>query len=145
MRQQSDIFLKTTITTLMHAFSSAWYHSLTHSWSWALLEKLAIVQLLKSFPTCYGTRMSITVFTRALYWFQTGARSIQSILQHPISLRSSSILFTHQRLGLLSELFPSGFPTNVIPRPQSCYLPCPSHFPWLDHSNYTWRRVFNTT
>jgi hypothetical protein len=21
------------------------------------------------------------------------------------------------------------------------YMPCPSHPPWLDHSNYTWRRV----
>jgi hypothetical protein len=20
-------------------------------------------------------------------------------------------------------------------------MPCPSHSPWLDHSNYTWRRV----
>jgi hypothetical protein len=20
-------------------------------------------------------------------------------------------------------------------------MPCPSHAPWLDHSNYTWRRV----
>jgi hypothetical protein len=20
-------------------------------------------------------------------------------------------------------------------------MPCPSHTPWLDHSNYTWRRV----
>jgi hypothetical protein len=20
-------------------------------------------------------------------------------------------------------------------------MPCPSHPPWLDHSNYTWRRV----
>jgi hypothetical protein len=22
-----------------------------------------------------------------------------------------------------------------------CYMPCPSHPPWLDHFNYTWRRV----
>jgi hypothetical protein len=22
-----------------------------------------------------------------------------------------------------------------------CYMPCPSNPPWLDHSNYTWRRV----
>jgi hypothetical protein len=20
-------------------------------------------------------------------------------------------------------------------------MPCPSHSPWLDHSNFTWRRV----
>jgi hypothetical protein len=25
--------------------------------------------------------------------------------------------------------------------PHSCYMPCPSHSPSLDHSNYTWRRV----
>jgi hypothetical protein len=25
--------------------------------------------------------------------------------------------------------------------PHSCYMPCPSHPPWLDHSNYIWRRV----
>jgi hypothetical protein len=23
----------------------------------------------------------------------------------------------------------------------SWYMPCPSHPPWLDHSNYTWWRV----
>jgi hypothetical protein len=23
----------------------------------------------------------------------------------------------------------------------SCYMPCPSHPPWLDHFNYTWLRV----
>jgi hypothetical protein len=25
--------------------------------------------------------------------------------------------------------------------PHSCYMPCPSHPPWLDYSNCTWRRV----
>jgi hypothetical protein len=25
--------------------------------------------------------------------------------------------------------------------PHECYIPCPSHPPWLDHSNYIWRRV----
>jgi hypothetical protein len=25
--------------------------------------------------------------------------------------------------------------------PHSCYMLCPSHRPWRDHSNYTWRRV----
>jgi hypothetical protein len=29
-----------------------------------------------------------------------------------------------------------------IPRlPHSCYMPCPSHPPWLDHSNYVWRGI----
>jgi hypothetical protein len=63
------------------------FSSLTHSWSWALLEKLPIVQLLKNFPAFYGTRKFITVFTRALHWSLSWARSIQSIPSHPISLR----------------------------------------------------------
>jgi hypothetical protein len=33
------------------------------SWSWALLEKPPIVQLLKNFPEFYGTRRFIAVFT----------------------------------------------------------------------------------
>jgi hypothetical protein len=32
--------------------------------------------------------------------------------------------------------------TVCIPRlPHSCYVPCPSHPPWLHHSNYVWRGV----
>jgi hypothetical protein len=41
------------------------YIYITHPWSWALLEKLSIVQLLKNLPAFYGTRRFITVFTRA--------------------------------------------------------------------------------
>jgi hypothetical protein len=43
-----------------------------------------------------------------------------------------------------SGLFLSGFPTKIlheVPTPHACYMPCPSHPPWLDHSNYIWRRV----
>jgi hypothetical protein len=52
-------------------------------------------------------------------------------------------IFAHLHFGLPSCLFPSGFPTNIlcihIFQP-SCYIPCPSHPPWLDYSNYIWRR-----
>jgi hypothetical protein len=36
------------------------------SWSWALLEKLLVMQLLNNFLTFYGTWRFITVYTRAL-------------------------------------------------------------------------------
>jgi hypothetical protein len=48
----------------------------------------------------------------------------------------------HLRLGLPSGLFSSGFPTNIHwSSPHLCYMPSPSHPPWLYSSNYTWRRV----
>jgi hypothetical protein len=75
-------------------------HSLTHSWSRALLEKVPIVQLLKKSPAFYGTRRFITMFTRALYWSLSWARSIHSISSHHTSLRPILILSAHLRLGL---------------------------------------------
>jgi hypothetical protein len=48
----------------------------------ALLEKLPTVQPLKNFPTFYGIRRFITVFTRALHYPEPD----QSNLSHPISL-----------------------------------------------------------
>jgi hypothetical protein len=50
------------------------------------------------------------VFTRASHWSLSLARSIQSILPHPISLRSIRILSSHLRLCIPSGLFPSCFP-----------------------------------
>jgi hypothetical protein len=97
-----------------NSFTHSLTHSLTHSWSWALLEKLPIVQLLKNFPAFYGTRRFITVFTRVLHWSLSWSRSIQSIPSHPTSLKSILILSTYLRLGLPSGLFPSYFLTNIL-------------------------------
>jgi hypothetical protein len=99
------------------------------------------VQLLKNFPTFYGTRRFITCSQESF----TGPypEPDQSNLQHPI-LSIILILCTHLRLGLPSGLFPSGIPTNILYAvffSPSCYMPCPSHPPSLDHSDYTWRRV----
>jgi hypothetical protein len=39
--------------------------------------------------------------------------------------------------------FPSSFPTKTLYSllPQACYMPCPSHPPWLGQSDYIWRRM----
>jgi hypothetical protein len=95
-------------------------HSLTHSWSWALLEKLPVVNLLENFPPFYGTRRSITAFTWALHRSLTWARSIQSLPPHPTSLRSILILSTHLRLGLVNVFVTSLFfygKAFLAPRP----------------------------
>jgi hypothetical protein len=55
---------------------------LTYLRSWALLEKLTIMQSFKKFPAFYGTRSFITVFTRALHRSLSWARSTQSIPSH---------------------------------------------------------------
>jgi hypothetical protein len=69
------------------------YHStVLPPWSWAILEKPPVVQLLKNFPTFYGTRWFITVFTGALQWSLSSDRSMQSIPPNPTSLRYILIL-----------------------------------------------------
>jgi hypothetical protein len=46
--------------------------------------------------------------------------------------------------SLPSGLFHSAFPQKSCMHwssPHACYIPCLSHPPWLDHSNYIWWRV----
>jgi hypothetical protein len=68
----------------------------------------------QQFPNICGTRKFITVFTRAIHWYLSWARSIQSIPTHSISLRSITILPPYQRLGLPIDLFPCGFPPKIL-------------------------------
>jgi hypothetical protein len=93
-----------------HMFSQQWLNSSHEHFgltrSWALLEKLPIVPLLKNFPAFYGTRR----FKRALHCSPSWPTSIQYISSHSISLRSILILSAHLRLGLR----PSGLPTNIL-------------------------------
>jgi hypothetical protein len=110
----------------------------------SLFEKPPAMQLLKDFPIFHGTRRFITVFRKAVHWSLSWATSIQSVPLHTISLRSILILSTHLRLGLPIGLFPSGFPAKSYMHsasPHSCYMSCPSHPTWLDHSNYIWKRA----
>jgi hypothetical protein len=69
---------------------------LTHSWSWALLEKLPLVQLLKKFSAFYGTRRFITVFTRALHWSLSWARSIQYFFDIHLNILITSTNGSHK-------------------------------------------------
>jgi hypothetical protein len=53
------------------------------------------------------------------------------------------IVFTHLVLVFLVVFFLLAFPSKSYVHlfsPHSCYIPYPS-LPWLDYSNYTWRRV----
>jgi len=102
---------------------------LLHTYSRVLLEKLTGSQLVKKFPTFYGTRRFITAFTSARQLYLSRASSIQSIPLHPTSWRSILILSSHLHLGLPSGIFPSGFPTKTLYTPllSPIYATCPTH------------------
>ena len=103
-------------------------------WSRVLLEKLTGSQLVKKFPTFYGTRRFITAFTSARHLSLSWARSIQSMPPHPTSWRSILILSSHLRLGLPSGIFPPGFPTKTLytPLPFPILSTCSAHLILLD-------------
>jgi hypothetical protein len=120
----------------LHFYCGRVKHQVTHSWTWALHEKPPIVQLLKNFPAFYGTRKFITVLTRALHCTLSWARSIQSI---PSYLSNIHFNIFHAPTAWSSQWSLLAFLHSSATH--SCYMPCSSHPPWLDHSNYTWSRV----
>jgi len=99
-----------------------------------LLGKLTGTQLVRKFPTFYGTRRLITAFTSAHLLSLSWASSIHSIPPHPISWRSILILSSHLRLGLPSGPFPSGFPTKILHTPllSPILATCPAHLILVD-------------
>jgi hypothetical protein len=75
--------------------------------SWAILDRLPVVQLLKNSPPFYVTWKFSTVFTSILHQLLFWARSIQSI-HTSLSLWPILILSTHLCPGL-----PSGKCENI--------------------------------
>jgi hypothetical protein len=108
-------YLLTYLLTYIHTYLRAYLltYSLTPCTRF-LLDKLTGLQLVKKFPAFYWTRRFITAFTIAHHLSLSSASPIQSIPPHPTSWRSILILSSHLRLGLLSGVFPSGFPTKTL-------------------------------
>ena len=95
-----------------------------------LLVQLTDLQLVKKFPAFHGTIRLITALTSVRHLSLPWASPILSIYPHPTSCRSI-LISTHLRLGLLSGLFPSGFPTKTLYNPplltRTRHMPSPSH------------------
>jgi len=66
----------------------------------------------KKFLAFYGTKRLITIVTRPCHWTLSWARWIQSTPSHSIFWRFV-LIFSHLCPGLLSGLFPLGFPTKI--------------------------------
>ena len=103
-------------------------------WCRVLPEQLTGLQLVNKFPAFHGTRRFITALTSVRHLSLSWASPIQSIYPHPTSWRSVLILSTHLRLGLPSNLLPSGFLTKTLYTALSSpkRASCPAHLILLD-------------
>jgi hypothetical protein len=90
------------------------------------------MQPLKNFSVFYGTWRFITVFTIALHWFLSWARSVVHAIQSQ-TLKSILILPTQPPTYVLAFLVAYFLLTSYQYRiriyvlPNSCYMSCPSH------------------
>ena len=117
-RIKLNVFLEPPLwsSSVFSNYDAGKFTYLLTPWS-IVLEKLTGPQLVKKFPVFYGTRKFITSFTSSSHLSLFSAKLIQSMPPHPTSWRSILILSSHQRMGLPSGIFPSGFPTKTLHTP----------------------------
>ena len=100
-----------------------------------LPEKLTGSQLLKKFPTLYGTQTFITGFTStphlSLFW----ARSTQSTPLYSSSGKSILLLLSHLCLGFPNCLFTSSLPTKALYITLLFPIRPANHYSWFSHPN----------
>ena len=144
IRKKSRTQLRTNFNVNVMDFRHATWRTylliyLLTPWSRVVLEKLTGFQLVKKFPTFYGTRKFITAFTSAPHLSLSWASSIHSIPPHPTSWRSILILSFHLFLGPPSDLFPSDFPTKTVYKhlPSTVRATCSVHLILLDLTTRT--------
>jgi hypothetical protein len=112
-----------------------------HSCSWALPEKLPIVQPFRKFPAIlWNPKVHYRVHkSPPLVPILSHIDSVHTIPSY-LSKRSILILSTHLRLGLPSGIFPSGFPNNILYM-HSSSSPFPATCPPPSLAHYIWRRI----
>jgi hypothetical protein len=106
-----------------------------------LLAKLTVSQLVKKFPTFYGTRRLITAFTRARHLSLSWASSIQSMpLSHFLKVHFNIILPSTPGSPKWSPFLRSPHQNPVCTSlfPHTCYMPRPSHSSRFDYPNNIW-------
>jgi hypothetical protein len=80
-----------------------WTNLATNSMDLSPVWEAASCASTQEFTNIYGTRNFITVFTRALHWYLSQARPVQSIPHHPLYPRSI-LIYSYLRLCLSSWL-----------------------------------------
>ena len=141
------IYIYTHIHTYIHIYLLTYFLTYLHiylltylltPWSRVLLDNLTGLQLVKEFPTFYGTRMFITAFTSAHHLSLSWASSIQSISQsHFLEFHLNIILPSTpgSPQWALSLRFPHQDPIHPSPLTHTRYVPRPSHSSWYYHSH----------